>query len=337
MASFWAVYDRILVSALPFPELTQCVDTDGRDRVDFQLRTTDHWRKARPEWVHEWQSGTDQPPLRYGKADGFDVLSVPGVAQYWIEKGDTVTALPAITSTPDALRHGLLNHVLPRLLSRAGDLVVHGSLVQTPYGGIIFAAESGGGKSTLAAAFWRQGCPALADDSLLLRQDGGRLIGVPSYPGIRLAPETARRLFGAEVHSPANHNGKIYFRCPTPHGAGGGSSTNIRAIYFLSPRFDKPDRADRIELARASPATHGMRLLANTFQLNPACTASSLQTLDKCVAVATGAPIRTLIYAPGFEYLDDIVQTILLDLRRLSEGIDFDHAGTEQASAAKAM
>ena len=79
-----------------------------------------------------------------------------------------VTCHPA-PDTPDAVtQHLYLNQVLPLALSKQGKLVFHASAVEVADGAIAFVAESGRGKSTLAASFAIDGFRFLTDDGLVV-------------------------------------------------------------------------------------------------------------------------------------------------------------------------
>ncbi|HKS96499.1 MAG TPA: hypothetical protein VJV74_10250, partial [Terriglobia bacterium] len=98
----------------------------------------------------------------------------------------------------DTVRHLFLDQVFPLLLSKRGRLVLHASAVLIPGGAIAFLGETGQGKSTLASSFSQRGFPFLTDDCLLLEEKGGQLVGIPSYPGLRLWPKTVAALFAEE-------------------------------------------------------------------------------------------------------------------------------------------
>jgi len=86
--------------------------------------------------------------------------------------------------------HLLLDQVIPVFLNKWGRLVLHGSAVCGPSGAIAFVGATGTGKSTLTASFLNHGFPLLTDDCLLLEEDAGQLLVIPSYPGLRLWDDT---------------------------------------------------------------------------------------------------------------------------------------------------
>jgi len=63
--------------------------------------------------------------------------------------------------------------------------VIHGSAIAIDHAAFIFSAPSGGGKSTLASAFLRQGYQLLSDDVCVLSVNGNHTMVHPSYPQLK--------------------------------------------------------------------------------------------------------------------------------------------------------
>jgi len=74
-------------------------------------------------------------------------------------------------------------------------LVLHGSVVQTEYGAVIFAGDCGAGKSTLLGAFLKRGYAMLADDKagIVLDKDGKAQV-LPGFPRVRLTKRAVKKL-----------------------------------------------------------------------------------------------------------------------------------------------
>lgn len=92
----------------------------------------------------------------------------------------------------------LLHQVFGFILHLRGFVCIHASAVVIDGSAVLFAGDSGMGKSSTAAAFAEQGYPVLADDVSTTRMgpDGG-LVVIPSVPGICLWPDSAEFLFGS--------------------------------------------------------------------------------------------------------------------------------------------
>jgi hypothetical protein len=109
--------------------------------------------------------------------------------------------------TNDAtLRHLLLDQVLPRVLAHRGHVVLHAASVRIHERIVAIAGTTGAGKSTLAASFLIAGHPLLSDDGLLLDPGPSGTLAQPTYPSLRLWPQTVERLFAeAPTMEPMAH------------------------------------------------------------------------------------------------------------------------------------
>ncbi len=112
-----------------------------------------------------------------------------------------VTGFPAPEVSDATVQHLYLNQVLPLVLSKQGKLVFHASAVEVAGGALAFAAESGRGKSTLAASFAVSGFQFLTDDGLVVEPtaDGHRIL--PSHPSIRLWEDSEAALIAPGVRT----------------------------------------------------------------------------------------------------------------------------------------
>lgn len=122
-------------------------------------------------------------------------LQVAGVGGFLALAGSTVVVEPAPRGDANDIRAFLLGWILAAILHQRGVLVLHGSAVRTPVGAVVFVAESGVGKSTLAVAMHLHGYPLLTDDLCTVRCDPQRGLWVaPGLRRVKLQPETAARL-----------------------------------------------------------------------------------------------------------------------------------------------
>ena len=122
----------------------------------------------------------------YRTNDGY-LLRFPDLADFQVSADALhVTGFPVPEVSDATVQHLYLNQVLPLALSKQGKLVFHASAVEVAGGALAFAAESGRGKSTLAASFAVSGFRFLTDDGLVVEPiaDGHRIL--PSHPSIRL-------------------------------------------------------------------------------------------------------------------------------------------------------
>jgi hypothetical protein len=124
--------------------------------------------------------------------------------------GESVSSTVPSTTTDETVRHLLLDHVLPRLMVKEGDVVLHASVVVKDGCAIAFIGPSGAGKSTLATSLAQHGFSILSDDALPLLVEEQRLWTRSMYPGVRLYPANARALVGSDVgESVAHYTDKV--------------------------------------------------------------------------------------------------------------------------------
>ncbi|MGE4178154.1 MAG: hypothetical protein AB7G65_20205 [Thermoleophilia bacterium] len=120
-------------------------------------------------------------------------LWIDTVGWYLVDPARREIAVPA---DEDPLRREERLWGLPALLCflARGDTSVHAAAVQIGDGALLVGAPSGHGKSTLAAAFWREGHRLLSDDLSCIRHEGGGPVVVPGPALMRLRPDMAAEL-----------------------------------------------------------------------------------------------------------------------------------------------
>ena len=131
----------------------------------------------------------------FHRTDTGYLLRFPDLADFEVlADGSTVAGFPVPDVTEETSRHLYLNQVLPLALSKQGKLVFHGSAVEVNGYAVAFAAESGRGKSTLAAGFARSGFRLLTDDGLVVEPVDNGYQAWPSHPSIRLWGDSEQAL-----------------------------------------------------------------------------------------------------------------------------------------------
>lgn len=96
-----------------------------------------------------------------------------------------VTADPTRAPGPD-WEHRLACVAVPLMLAERGDLALHASAVAVDGRAVAFAAPSGRGKSTIAAALGESGLRVLAEDACVVDAEAGALRVWPALRGVRL-------------------------------------------------------------------------------------------------------------------------------------------------------
>lgn len=129
------------------------------------------------------------------------LFNVRNVARYYVRDGKEIIISRFPDSSENSVRLFLLGTSLGVLLHQRNLVPLHASAIVTPKGAVLFAGQSGMGKSTTAAAFaYKKGYQLLADDVSVLQERDGEVVLVPGIPGQRLWADTLRKL---EVSSDA--------------------------------------------------------------------------------------------------------------------------------------
>jgi hypothetical protein len=187
----------VLESNVALPELPVAT---GDPSYTFELSNAGR-TPSRPLWFHHWQQPGDRRWLSFARTAGGYLLRFPSLVDFEVSREEAdgvpwrVRACPQPGVPPETVRHLLLDQVWPLVLSGAGRLVMHASAVVLPDGrAVAFAGAAGAGKSSLAAWMAMAGCRVVSDDCLVVEESEQRWRCVPSYPGLRLWPDTIERL-----------------------------------------------------------------------------------------------------------------------------------------------
>jgi hypothetical protein len=131
----------------------------------------------------------------YQAAPGRLRLDVPNVATFLASDGTDVVVAAAPEVAPNEVRLFLYGSVLGAILQQRRILTIHASAITDGTRAILFAGQSGRGKSTLAATFLDHGWRLLSDDVVAIRADSDHgPIAAAAYPEIKLWADSVRRL-----------------------------------------------------------------------------------------------------------------------------------------------
>ena len=127
----------------------------------------------------------------YQAAEGRYLLDVPRIARYLVTEGKDVRVAPAPGTSESSVRVFLLSSVMAAVAHQRGLLAMHASAVAVDGGAVLFAGDSGTGKSTLGAAFHDRGYPVVTDDISVIASDGDEHPTIHAgYRQVRLAADS---------------------------------------------------------------------------------------------------------------------------------------------------
>ncbi len=242
--------------------------------------------------------------LYYGLGPGVVHYVWRGVGTFRVSEGREILVEPAPDAEAAAGANLLLGPLLAIAMHQRGRLVLHASGVEMGGAVIGFAAETGQGKSTTAAAFIRAGYPLVADDLLavMLDDDGGASV-YPANPQMKLWPASIAALGGEHEDLPRviGPRDKRYYDVG---GRMSGGRMRLAALYTLE--FGEADA-----IRHLTPAEALMELVRNSY-----CITLVRQMGDEgrhfrqCADLAARVPARRLIRRQGLERLGEIVEMV---------------------------
>lgn len=123
-------------------------------------------------------------------------LAFNNLAYFEIQEGKAIRYTFS-KDTPSSLqRLFLLGSAMGAVLQQRGFITLHANALQTAKNyATLFVANSGVGKSTLAAEHYLKGIPLISDDVCAIKQtEEGHFLVYPSYPQIKLWSDSIDRL-----------------------------------------------------------------------------------------------------------------------------------------------
>lgn len=272
-------------------------------------KDNDPWCIKATRFIHSWGTGPATPTL-YTSVDRTAYrLSFPQQAEFFVSRDVpqpiVIRYCTLRSDLGDAdLRHLLLDHVLPRVLAHAGRIVLHGALLHINGVAVAILGESGAGKSTLATALANSGAELLSDDGLVIEDQGAGIIATPTYPSLRLWPDSLRQLYDKEpVTSPMTVRSakrRVHARAMSMR-----SRLPLGAVFVL-----QGGAGAAVSVSDTSPAQACVSLVANSFQLDPTDRAAACRTLAALQRVVLAVPVQVLTYPRRFDVLPAVCERI---------------------------
>jgi hypothetical protein len=187
----YTAYGLGIHSTLLLPEL---VSEPRKADVVFRLGKVDAPDLAR---LDETRSFKATPEEAYYRLEGVGKFRVCGGREVVIE--------PSPNAEERTVRLCLLGPIVALILHQRGRLVLHASTVDIAGNAVSFLGGQGWGKSTLAAAFHVRGHVMLADDVTAIQMNSTGAMAVPSYPQLKLWPNSIIALGHTPEELPVLH------------------------------------------------------------------------------------------------------------------------------------
>ncbi len=309
----YRVCNLTIYSNIALPELPP--GSGSGSRCSFHLAPARAQQPTASPPYHQWVFPNGEGWLALARQGTDYLLRFPNIGDFLIsEDGTKIRCCPQPGTPLNTLRHLFLDQVVPLLLSKQGHLVLHASAVVTPQGALGFVGASGQGKSTLALSFAKRGFPVLADDCLLLEEKGGELIAVPSYPGLRVWPETLSALVGDGAALPlvAHYTSKKRLRLTDFGLRVSAESMPLRRMYFLAGEGVKQINAPAVE--RLSLREAFMEILKYAYILDTKDRERLRHQFDCLGRASALAPFYRLAFPRQLSLLPRVQDAILANL-----------------------
>lgn len=313
----YRVYGLVVTSSLPLPELLE--EADGERACDVSIS-----EEPSPFGDGASDGGGDWKPLYFEDTQSpwLSTLAVPSgfavrfrsQAEFRVTADGSVIRCRRLGDTSHAaLRHILLDHLLPCVLGHRGTLVVHGSCVALPAGAVVFAGSSLAGKSTTAAALAYRGHRLIADDAAVIVSSGRGSHVVPAYPGLRLWPDSLEAVAtNAPVSSHLQYSSKrrLGIDAVAPMYSEGGAA--LRRIYFLAPR--PAEELTNPEILHVSARDAVLEILEHAFLLDPDDRGRLAAQFERVADSDVPSRVRRLRYPLDMSRVQDLVDVVLRDV-----------------------
>lgn len=291
-------YGLTIQSALPLPELPPAITTS----IDVSIRVGSlDWSPPDP----------DDPEICFPVHAQETYLFWGQVGKFLIRNGREVVIEPAAEAEERVVRLPLLGAVMAVLLHQRGLLVMHATSVAVNQQAVAFVGVKGQGKSTTAAALYKQGYPLLADDVVALDLTTGLPQVIPGFPQFRLWADAVTTVFEGDLDQlPRVHPQLDKRACRITEGFA-TESLPLKRLYVLAggsvPAIQPLDPQTAIKqlISHSYVARFGNQLLQGQR--------ASLH-FQQCMTLAKHAPVCLLERPRSLSLLPDVVQLVKKDL-----------------------
>ena len=218
----YTIYGLIIESDIFIRELIQI---NNFEKVDVTIS----YGNATKEMKHKV---CDAVNVKFSKSEFY--LYVEGVAHYYVAHGNKI--IVELENKCDEMTSNifLLGTCFGMLLSQRKTIAIHGGAVLIGGTGVIITGETGTGKSTLTAAFRKEGYSFLADDVSALGEDReGNTIIYPAFPRQKLCKDAIEKMGDDLSGYMLIDKGRDKYSIPT-NGSFWGKSVPLKSIFEIN-------------------------------------------------------------------------------------------------------
>lgn len=215
----------------------------------------------------------------------------------------------------EAFHSYLLGPALSFALLKLGIEPLHATTLVVDGFGVSFMGDCGYGKSSLAAAFLREGYPVLTDDLQVLGETPDGLMAYPGPPRIKLFPEIGAEILGTSARGVPMGPFASKLIIPLDQHQAWAEAIPLKAIYLLAPPAAGA-QPDKVTIRRLSARKALLELLRNTFNRAIVDSDRLERQFFWFARLASTVPIKLLSYPRTLSALGAVHRAILADLAR---------------------
>ena len=281
----YRIFNILLDSQIPIPELARVTNSQVVDTFTFLLLEGKVSDVSNIDWFHDWYDSNDEIILTAGRYGSGYWLRFPQLVNFEINLDEqTITAYRHPCTSDTTVRHLLLDQVIPRMLGQQGKLILHAGAVTLVNGKTVaFIGQSGRGKSTLVSSFQQQGAKLITDDCLMIDQGNGCALVIPNYYGIRLFEDSIKAIHGEQKDTAdvAHYSSKRRLIMSDSNDGKVAASSQLDAIFLLNDP-SAVSNPDEVSIIAASGMDAMMTLATQTFVLDVTDTSLMARQFRHC-------------------------------------------------------
>lgn len=257
---------------------------------------------------HQYTATGDPLVSILGLSNGY-LIRFPDVADFTVLDNDEIQCSPAPDVPEHTLEHLLYDHVIPRALSHKGRTVLHAAAVEVNGHAIAFLGDTGWGKSTLTASFWRAGYALVSDDCVVI-SNKEPITAAGIYPGMRLWPDSVLAVgVPADESTPmAHYSSKRRIVVDAEQDGVQTAPVPLQQVYLLA---SPDDDVTTISITETLPHERVIHYLEHAFRLDPTDRARNAAEFERLTQLAERLPMYRLQYPRRYDVLPDVRTAIL--------------------------
>lgn len=181
MSFFYQAFGLIINSEIEIPEFIGIDDTLD---VDVVIRFTNLEKKSSILRPDEW----------FYILDDEIYFEIEKVGRFFIKESSFIEVDPFDGTDQDNIRLFLLGSGFGALFHQRGFLPIHASAVEIGGKAILFAGDSGAGKSTTSYSFYKKGYRIISDDISVIELRNKKPYVISAYPQVKLWDDAIDKL-----------------------------------------------------------------------------------------------------------------------------------------------